>query len=152
MNKLTTVENERYFRLEFAGWKCPESSIRKKVRAAGFVLKVVNVEMDMRGLIKTRVGWLRFTDSRVHKRVVDLLKGGPFEFNGETRAIRLKINDRQPNEFHSLTLDPVSTSHTGKMCASYNINSTWLTSISRSSTGIKSFQNYANSLKVHRPP
>ena len=95
--------------------KTLESSVRKTVRAAGikseFVLKVANVEMDMRGLIKTRVEWLRFTDSRVHKRVVDLLNGRPFEFNVETCAISLKINDRQPNEFHSLRLDPVSTPH-----------------------------------------
>ena len=48
--------------------QCLSDAIEAEVKAIGitekFVIKVMNVEEGLRPFIRTRVGWLRFTDSR----------------------------------------------------------------------------------------
>ena len=69
--------------------QCLSDAIEAEVKAIGitekFVLKVMNVEESLRPFIRTRVGWLRFSDSRVHEQVVDLLNGREFFFETKTK-------------------------------------------------------------------
>ena len=98
--------------------KTLEESIRELARAAGlptqFVVKVANVEKDLRGMVRTRVGWLRFKDTRVHQQVVELFDGRLFEYDGECRTIRMRVNNRTANEIHSRILDSPTVSEAPK--------------------------------------
>ena len=60
----------------------------------------MNIEEDLRPFIRTRAGWLRFTDSRVHEQLVALLNGREFFFETQMRTIGLRINKLKMNNVH----------------------------------------------------
>ncbi len=53
---------------------------------------------------------------------VDLFDGRIFEYDGECRTIRMRVNDRTANEVHSKTLDPPTVSNAPKTPPNDNLS------------------------------
>ena len=102
--------------------QCLSDAIEEEVRAIGiteqFIIKVMNVEEGLRPFIRTRVGWLLFTNWNVRERVVELLNGREFFFETQVRTIRMRINEFKPNNLHDHSMvrksneDPESIGYT----------------------------------------